>query len=281
MPAKICAICGEDCSSKPRTKDAAGHYYCRECHEAALRKRRAAARPTPRPEPPPSIAPPDDGDAYGILGALVEEAQAEAGVIHCPGCGAEMPAGAVICTNCGLNMHTGRALEAAVPVVAPPVVAGGGGGAVWPIVIGVLSIVYAVVDGGFIAINMIDRLGSGSAYGIGALIGSLIPGILAVILLYAGIRVIMRRQDGAATIRQWAVVKTVLSVVCGGIALAGAMMIGDTSDMAAMMGDDVMLQAREVMITVLLVGLVWNTAWSVFIWIWFSRDAVRKQVGAW
>ncbi len=35
---KICVICGEDCSGRPRTKDPRGHYYCLPCYEQAKRK---------------------------------------------------------------------------------------------------------------------------------------------------------------------------------------------------------------------------------------------------
>lgn len=31
--AKVCKHCGQDCTSRPRVKDAAGRYYCRECHD--------------------------------------------------------------------------------------------------------------------------------------------------------------------------------------------------------------------------------------------------------
>jgi uncharacterized membrane protein required for colicin V production len=35
---KVCVICGEDCSTRPRTKDPRGHYYCLSCYEQARRK---------------------------------------------------------------------------------------------------------------------------------------------------------------------------------------------------------------------------------------------------
>lgn len=41
-PAKICTVCGIDCSSKPRTKDPQGRYTCRECYDRLLERRRQA-----------------------------------------------------------------------------------------------------------------------------------------------------------------------------------------------------------------------------------------------
>ncbi len=61
-PAKICSVCHEDCSRKPREKDAQGRYTCGPCAEKLRAK--AAARPTATPAPPPppaAAAPPDDG----------------------------------------------------------------------------------------------------------------------------------------------------------------------------------------------------------------------------
>jgi len=40
QPAKICVICGQDCSDKPRLKDQEGRYYHATCHERALQRRR-------------------------------------------------------------------------------------------------------------------------------------------------------------------------------------------------------------------------------------------------
>ena len=36
---KVCVICGEDCSGRPRIKDSNGRYYHKSCHEEALRRK--------------------------------------------------------------------------------------------------------------------------------------------------------------------------------------------------------------------------------------------------
>ncbi len=40
--AKICVICGEDCSGRPRTKDRRGRYYCLGCYERARQQQNTA-----------------------------------------------------------------------------------------------------------------------------------------------------------------------------------------------------------------------------------------------
>src|SRR5437867_10526512 len=45
--AKICVACGEDCSNRPRTKDAKGRYFCKPCYEKAVQHQRSAAAPAP------------------------------------------------------------------------------------------------------------------------------------------------------------------------------------------------------------------------------------------
>jgi len=39
--AKICGICAQDCSNRPRTRDDQGRYYCRACVERAKREHRS------------------------------------------------------------------------------------------------------------------------------------------------------------------------------------------------------------------------------------------------
>jgi hypothetical protein len=55
--AKICAICGKDCSNDPRIKDPKGRYFHRDCYERAAQ---AQARHRPTPPAPASDTPPVD-----------------------------------------------------------------------------------------------------------------------------------------------------------------------------------------------------------------------------
>lgn len=52
---KVCVFCGADVTRQPRVKDAAGHYYCRPCHDAR-RAEREGRGPTPPPVVPDAHA---------------------------------------------------------------------------------------------------------------------------------------------------------------------------------------------------------------------------------
>lgn len=98
---KICAICHEDCSSRARTKDRAGRYYCQECFDAAMKKKAARKKAVAAPPPPPA----DDG-----LGLLEDFAAAASSA----------PA---------LELADGDAAVAAPVAAAEPMHAHGGGAA--------------------------------------------------------------------------------------------------------------------------------------------------------
>ncbi len=69
---KICVICGEDCSGRPRTKDPRGHYYCLTCYEQAkhrLEQKHAANTAAP----PVPQAPTTEADDNSVLGDLLDE----------------------------------------------------------------------------------------------------------------------------------------------------------------------------------------------------------------
>jgi len=40
---KICALCGADCSDRPRVKDPRGRYFCKGCYQRSIARQRAAA----------------------------------------------------------------------------------------------------------------------------------------------------------------------------------------------------------------------------------------------
>jgi hypothetical protein len=99
-PKKICAICGEDCSSRPRTRDPKGRYFCSACYREASAKGRS---------------PGDSDDTTSLTStgtaelALIDDAIGQASdTTPCRGCGAPRDADAVVCTQCGLNVQTGR-----------------------------------------------------------------------------------------------------------------------------------------------------------------------------
>jgi hypothetical protein len=103
---KVCGICGEDCSDRPRVKDAKGRYFCKAC----------AMDKVAQPEKPaaPAASTGDDGDPYSLDEADPGAAPlpiemldyAEQGT-QCPGCMRTMPAGAKVCVSCGYNVEKG------------------------------------------------------------------------------------------------------------------------------------------------------------------------------
>lgn len=101
---KLCVICGQDCSTRPRQKDAEGRYACTACVE----KQKSRPRPA---KPPPLL---DEDDALVAL----DDEPARVAAASCPGCRAPMPGGAVVCLSCGYNMQTGRSLATAVAAPA-------------------------------------------------------------------------------------------------------------------------------------------------------------------
>jgi hypothetical protein len=97
-PSKICIVCGEDCSGRPRTRDAQRRYTCRVCYETlqAARARAATADAVPfdSEESPP--------DAFSTGGPAAAP---------CPFCTNLLPPGSEVCIICGYNRRTGQRLS--------------------------------------------------------------------------------------------------------------------------------------------------------------------------
>ena len=117
-PEKICVVCGEDCSTEPRTKDAEGRYYHRRCESA----RRKAPRRAPvvvdvaRNEDSVDlfegmeIEVPARSSARTVAPTVNEE---DDGVtrVPCPACQTPMRMNDVICMACGHNTRSGRPMK--------------------------------------------------------------------------------------------------------------------------------------------------------------------------
>lgn len=108
---KVCIICGDDVSTKPRVKNAEGKYLCKgSCDQAYLKQAKSAPpKPAAAPPSPESTLPPgDDIMARLVAGSPMLNAES------CSSCGNSMPTGAVICTRCGFNAQTGKATKTVV-----------------------------------------------------------------------------------------------------------------------------------------------------------------------
>ncbi|MCC6230158.1 MAG: hypothetical protein IT432_13150 [Phycisphaerales bacterium] len=107
MSDKICVVCKQDVSNKPRRKDPAGKYICEDCA-----KKTAAAKPAvPKPGSPtpktsaPAKSPAGDGLSDDFWNSKMQPA---GGAAACPGCGTMMPGGSKLCTRCGFDLVTGK-----------------------------------------------------------------------------------------------------------------------------------------------------------------------------
>ncbi len=97
--AKICAVCGEDCSDRPRVKDKAGRYYCKPCEV-----KRAAGSGVAAAPPTTSTMLLATDDAEDLI--QIEEAHVAAGKA-CPVCMLKISADAVVCVHCGYDERKG------------------------------------------------------------------------------------------------------------------------------------------------------------------------------
>ena len=111
MSAKVCVVCAEDCSARPRIKDNEGRYACKACVEkkkAAPRPAAAAARAPARSatllEDEPYVDP--------VLAELASGVQVVESATACPSCG--LPISGAVCMSCGYNAATGKAVSTRV-----------------------------------------------------------------------------------------------------------------------------------------------------------------------
>lgn len=279
---KTCVICGADCSNKSRIKDTKGRYYCKECHESATR-RKPAARIASAPPPPPSFSP--ESEPLSLLDQLVADAPAVEAVKHCDQCGFALASGAVICTNCGFNLATGRALKP--KVLKTRAAAGDGSGAVWPMVVGIISIVFGASGILLTIIQFVSGFADDSgarpaSFAFGEFAGAGLTIALSLWLLTAGIGIARKQSAAVASIRRWAIAKASLYTLClGGLMLL--VVVGSSalkSQMNRPGGDEIAMLLDAASIALPLLWL-WFMAWPAFVWIWFSRPAIVQQVNQW
>ncbi len=118
IAAKMCSVCGVDCSSMKRAKDASGRYICGECLERA-REAKVASQGKPEvvatgPIVPKAVVPALTKDGVDpILNDLVSKSKG-LDTKPCTECGFPMPGSAILCTHCGFNTTTGKGTRIAV-----------------------------------------------------------------------------------------------------------------------------------------------------------------------
>lgn len=120
--AKICAICGQDCSNRPRTKDPRGRYTYNDCllnaklargGEVVLpplpssdRAHSALDEPVSLLDDPASEFPPEDD---GIVPLAEDDSPPPPRPsMPCPNCARPLAPDVVVCMGCGYNRATGE-----------------------------------------------------------------------------------------------------------------------------------------------------------------------------
>jgi predicted RNA-binding Zn-ribbon protein involved in translation (DUF1610 family) len=103
VTAKICIRCGQDCSGRPRVKDAQGRYCCRECAGSPAKK---SAQPAPVADEGAKIVNLAAEDAIPIADDLIPVEETESYKktrAPCSRCGGAMMLGVPACPACGFD----------------------------------------------------------------------------------------------------------------------------------------------------------------------------------
>jgi hypothetical protein len=141
---KICTNCHLDCSTRPRVKDRAGRYICRDC----LKQMKATGQTLAPPRAARHAAAATAGSDQDVMAALVDDAITRQPAA-CPHCGVPGKAGMILCVHCGYNSATGRTVHTRVTKEKAPKeerrVGGGGGSDVGAIAAGVSFLVLGGV----------------------------------------------------------------------------------------------------------------------------------------
>jgi hypothetical protein len=269
-PVKICALCGHDCSSRPRRRDQQGRYYCKSCYDDAAARRTA----TQTSSSTASLMGLSDVPDLSSLDQFVPAIPS--GPVSCSACGQALIGGSVLCTNCGHRLDGARDVQTRVMHVPKSPVERGSS---WHLVIGIVSIVmgsFGVLLYGIGAVINLMALSPGA-------IGAILPLLLAIWLLRGGIGLVKKQPSAIYALRRWAWVRGALAVVCTGTAGVLVMVA------AGMMPDEVRTEMESQlpgfemsMIGVLLLGImVLQLVWPAVILIWTGQEGVRGQIDGW
>jgi hypothetical protein len=198
--AKVCIHCGQDCSAKPRTKDAHGRYACKPCHEHAMAAAAGRAQPAKVPAKVAAAAPAtqvDDGgyDDGAFLASLADGVGGAVGS-QCPSCGAGMVQGAVICTTCGYNTETGGQIKVSKRDPNAPKKEKISGGGVARAAAGSAAILFSII-GGVVGGGIGAVIWAAIAYATHYEVGYVAVGVGA--LSGGGVYVIAQKHAGALT----------------------------------------------------------------------------------
>ncbi len=266
---KICAICKQDCSNRPRIKDSKGRYFCKACHEAALHESSLLAPASS------TISPAMDSADIGFLDSVAGTASVQS--TSCQACGAVVSSTSVLCTTCGHRLD-GRGDIRTRVVNTPNSVQSGGK---WATTLGWSSIGVGVFWLIMIVISIAGQFKAAQSEQpfVGAGVGCF-PIPMYVWLIIAGDRVRTRRSGAVRNLRMWSIVRIVLSAVCGG---GAAIMVFALSGVLA---SDPELRAEmpfePALLGVILLGsMILEICWPIIVLVWTAQPALKAEADTW
>lgn len=276
---KVCTICGEDCSTKPRTKDGNGRYYCKPCYEQANAQRKARAV-SARPAAADVLDLESEPASMNMLDRLIASAPPVAVTAHCSQCGFVLPPGGIICTHCGFNEQTKSVVRKTKVKQAPR---GPTGGVIWPPLVGILSMIIGACGllfyGGVLVLFFIGSSNAPFSARLAPLAALSLLTWLGVWVLRDGWRIVRRDSDGITWMRYWAMAKLLIFGTC----LAGFMSIPvralDEALTRAQHGET-HLTASDIKARILLI-MLWFMLWPIFVMVFFFLPRIQTDVEQW
>lgn len=267
---KICALCGDDCSGKPRVKDKKGNYYCKSCHEAAAAKRRSKEAGEPEPTMTPSdgemdlnkmaLEPTSDSDPekFNFLADFSDEHSAQ--------------------VESALAIEDPTSLPAAPPVITSTPMQKQSSGSVWPKVIGILCIVFGGLGLLGILVQAVSVIPPALSAGVGAesigsFAGIAIGAALSLWQLQGGLGVLRQQEAGANTLRRWAYTMTFIYGTCGSFILVMASMAANSDRGDVEIGEMALRITGIVVLSFML--------WPLFVAIWLNRGTIKTEIDHW
>lgn len=168
---KVCVVCREDCSNRPRAKDSQGRYVCGTClEERKARKAQQAAQPATQPARKPERSsqpnPQPDPMVAALIGDIPDPTAPEN---QCPNCAKLIQPGSAICMNCGFNIASGKKIRTQVAKAQKEPKASSGP-AIPTVTGGVVVLVVGVL--GLLGLPALAAMSPGGAMGATALAGA-------------------------------------------------------------------------------------------------------------
>lgn len=106
---KICVVCKQDCSGRPRQKDEQGRYTCQNC----LDKQPKVGAPVKKGAAAGSVSGTKQSQGDASLAAALAGVDQNS-MTPCPNCAVLLEPGAVVCTSCGFDFQREKPIRTRV-----------------------------------------------------------------------------------------------------------------------------------------------------------------------